>query len=158
MHCLDQILLESSVSMTYKNKSDTYDDDNNATQDHNSCTVLVLSDRLKTLKALPIYRHEKHPYCTTIRAVEDQGTFSFTSEHGPFVGAGFYQDLAVVRRIVIRGMELNGDCHRVAFVGRKKRSSSQLIREQMEFQRTEYIIQQNNTSKLPKPMIACYYN
>lgn len=134
--CLDQIL-------------DT------TTRDGSKCTVLLLSDRPKTIQAVPWYLHHSHPHCRAIQAVRDQANVSFSYEHGPYAAAGFYQDLAVVKHMVANKHSSRA-AHRIAVVGHQNRSSSQLIREIVTF-RHDQQHDQHPTTSAADGILTCYY-
>ncbi len=92
------------------------------------CQVMLLSDRPKTLTAVREYLYTHHSNCHVLIAPHDIG-FSFSKEHGPFSGSGFYQDLAMVSN-----QTLHVPTTITAFIGSKHRSSSELVRELMTFQ------------------------
>lgn len=94
-------------------------------QNLSSCTVVLLSDRPKTLELLQVHIATKFPYCQAQVANHKNGT-SWRPEHGPFAGIGFYQDLAMVKHSV---QSLGEGLLQVGFIGSKDRSSSQLVKE-----------------------------
>jgi len=85
------------------------------------CHVYLMSDRLPTLERLQQWLKKK-ANCTGLVARHDTG-HGLRSEHGPFAGLGFFQDLALVTKA------------RDAFIGSARRSSSDLIRELIEYDR-----------------------
>jgi hypothetical protein len=84
------------------------------------CQVLLLSDQPNL--------SQKYPHCLAMVAPHDTGK-SFRSEHGPFAGIGFFQDLAFVANQTLRMPTAI-----TAVVGSKHRSSSQLVREIVAYQ------------------------
>jgi hypothetical protein len=88
----------------------------------------LLSDRPRTLEVAKEYIVESYPHCTSMIAPHIKSV-SWRSEHGPFAGAGFYQDLAFVTDQMIQG-----PTSMTAFIGSNKRSSSQLVQELMTYQ------------------------
>jgi hypothetical protein len=98
-----------------------------------SCTVVLLSDRPKTLELLLVHIAENYPSCTLEVANHSRGT-SWRLEHGPFAGTGFYQDMAMVRDAVQTQTTSASDKPlNIGFIGSKHRSSSQLVREILVF-------------------------
>jgi hypothetical protein len=92
------------------------------------CQVLLLSDRPKTVIKAAEYLSQKYIHCLAMVAPHDTGK-SFRSEHGPFAGIGFFQDLAFVANQTIQMPTAI-----TAVVGSKHRSSSQLVREIVAYQ------------------------
>jgi hypothetical protein len=108
--CLDRILQPASKGTTIL------------------CQVILLSDRPHTLEKATEYLAQRYPHCLAMVAPHDFG-LSFLGEHGPFAGAGFFQDLALVSNQTLHvPTSIN------AFVGHKHRSSSELVRELMVYQ------------------------
>ena len=107
-----------------------------------SCLVYLLSDRSATLAALTDYLQGRNDSCQGVVASHTVGK-SFTDEHGPFAGIGYFQDLHLASQA------------RHGFVGHG-RSSSDLVRELMEYDRQMAAIQTDHwplqelqTCKLP---------
>lgn len=90
------------------------------TMRHRPCAIHLLSDRPCTLSRLT-ERLAVETGCEALVALHDSRT-DFLSEHGPFAGAGFFQDWALALQA------------QSAFIG-LKRSSSDLIKESLTFQR-----------------------
>lgn len=112
-HCLEQVLANMS----------------------RPCTVILLSDRPKTLDLLA--QVVTNLQCTPMFANHDAGR-SFRVDHGPYSGVGFFQDLALASNAV----------H--GFIGHKKRSSSMLLEEWIVYRRS---LQQDISST---PLVECY--
>lgn len=110
------------------------------------CQVMILSDRPKTLDAVVGYLNLKHAHCHAIVAHHDLG-LSFSEEHGPFSGSGFYQDMAMVSNQTRHVPTSN-----TIFIGSKRRSSSQLVRELMAFQLQE----QDRHRNVSVELTTCY--
>jgi hypothetical protein len=85
------------------------------------CAVVLMSDRACTLLTLLPWLEERG--CRAFVARHDSRT-DYLTEHGPFAGVGFFQDLALASAIA-----------RSAFVG-LRRSSSDLVLELIQFYRT----------------------
>ena len=97
------------------------------------CAVILLSDRQRTLELLNDFVTSLN--CTPMFANHDDG-ISFRVDHGPYSGAGFFQDLALASSAV----------H--AFIGHRQRSSSMLLEEMIVYKRSRYV----NLS----PLVECY--
>lgn len=107
-----------------------------------SCLVYLLSDRPATLAALTDYLLGRNDSCQGVVTSHTVGK-SFTDEHGPFAGIGYFEDLHLASQA------------RHGFVGHS-RSSSDLVRELMEYDRQMAAIQTDHwplqelqTCKLP---------
>jgi hypothetical protein len=88
------------------------------------CTVVLLSDRQKTIDKLAKYLKRHH--CTAVVASHEDLSDSWREEHGPYAGIGFYQDLWLVHNQVA----LMTEKQQIAFIGHNhRRTSSTLIRE-----------------------------
>jgi hypothetical protein len=87
------------------------------------CAVALLSDRACTLSTLVPWLEDEQRGCVAYVARHDART-DYLSEHGPFAGVGFFQDLALTAAVA-----------RSAFVG-MHRSSSDLVLELVQFYRT----------------------
>ena len=100
--------------------------------DQQRCQVVVLSDRIATIRRLKRWLTDRG--CEALTADHDEGT-SFKTEHGPFAGAGFFQDLALASQV------------RDGFVG-GDRSSSDLVVE---------LIAHDRATDLPPrgPLVTC---
>jgi hypothetical protein len=87
------------------------------------CTVYLMSDRKATLHKMSMYV-EKIQNCTpvVVTHVTDHADGHYT-EHGPFAGAGFFQDWLVASQA------------RHGFIGHCYRSSSLLLRELIQYDR-----------------------
>jgi hypothetical protein len=112
-HCLEQVLANIS----------------------RPCTVILLSDRPKTLDLLS--EVVTNLQCIPTFANHKTGT-SFRKDHGPYSGVGFFQDLSLASNAV----------H--GFIGHKKRSSSMLLEEWIVYRRS---LQKNISST---PLVECY--
>ena len=113
-----------------------------------NCQVILLSDRSMTLQNLALHLQERYPACDVLVIPHNSSAgLSFSEEHGPFAGVGFYQDLAMVANQTI----LTTPVQQVAFVGSKRRSSSQLIREIMT-----YTLCLQNGTKAPD-LMTCFF-
>lgn len=100
------------------------------------CIVYVMSDRIKTIDNLNEFLQKHYPNCETVIATHnnagpDDGKLSPSDknvghylEHGPFAGTGYFQDLIVASQA------------RDGFIGHCYRTSSQLLRERIEYDRT----------------------
>jgi hypothetical protein len=84
MKCLERLLQEN------QKHRDKYD---NSTQQ--KCFVYIMADRPETLERLQ--RRVRFYNCTAVTADHETGS-SFSDEHGPWSGVGFFQDLAVTSR------------------------------------------------------------
>lgn len=131
---------------------------------HSECRLVLMSDRPLTLVKLReqasrdwncsvVTAHEPAARATN-RAGADSSppsaTSSWLSEHGPYSGIGFYQDWALM---VSHAHAMRG------FVGRK-RSSSLLVREVVEYDRMRHhqFIGSDGAEEAPssaKPLTNC---
>lgn len=91
-------------------------------QSQKSCAVTLMSDRTCTIDLLTTWLEEELG-CRVFVAVHEDAAYDYKFEHGPFAGAGFYEDLALASMA------------RSAFIG-TDRSSSDLVLEQIAFHRT----------------------
>jgi hypothetical protein len=114
------------------------------------CQVLLLSDRPKTLIKATEYISQEYPHCLVLVAPHDTGK-SFRSEHGPFAGIGFFQDLAFVANQTLRMPTAVP-----AFVGFKQRSSSQLVREIIVYQLHQQPRNQHEGQEASPQLDTCY--
>jgi len=87
--------------------------------DRKPCRVALMSDRQCTITRLSNWLQD-HDCVPEVASHETRA--DYLSEHGPFAGAGFFQDLALASTV------------RSAFVG-MRRSSSDLVLELIEFNR-----------------------
>ena len=86
------------------------------------CRVYVISDRPSAVrKILDAAYSDLH--CTVSVVNHTEQTASFTVEHGPFAGAGFFRDLALASRA------------RHGLLGGKRRSSTLLLKELIVFEK-----------------------
>lgn len=116
-----------------------------------SCQVMLLSDRPLTLRNMAAHIAAVYPRCQVMLAPHENGT-SFSIEHGPFSGMGFFQDLAMVANQT-RSLSAG----RSAFVGTKRRSSSQLIREIMSYELNKPTTRTgHSTGSAPRKLATCY--
>jgi hypothetical protein len=101
---------------------------NRSDSDSKPCVVYTMTDRMKTREKLPeaLLKFK----CASIFTDTIQGA-SFSTEHGPFAGRGYFQDLALVRQ-ARRGFMSPNPRHRKR-VG--VRTSSALPRSIIEFRR-----------------------
>jgi hypothetical protein len=109
--CVNELLLRSKVAVRAGSEP----------KQRLRCAVAVMSDRSCTLSRLVAWLEERG--CSAFVARHDTRT-DYLSEHGPFAGAGFFQDLALASAL-----------SRSAFVG-MRRSSSDLVLELVQFYRT----------------------
>jgi hypothetical protein len=130
-------------------------------QQHKSCIIYLMSDRPKTIEILKRHIQYKYPQCmpmvathhvsmTTQTANNDDNKSRNTTnaaneghyqEHGVWAGMGFMQDLML------------GSQARDGFIGHCYRSSSQLLRELIEYDRTMEMISHGGT--VPSPLPSC---
>jgi hypothetical protein len=90
----------------------------------NKCAVAVMSDRSCTISMLLPWLEERG--CHAYVARHDNRTYTDVPlEHGPFAGAGFYQDMALATALT-----------RSAVVGWLHRSSTGLVLALIQFYRT----------------------
>ena len=94
------------------------------------CQVTILSDRECTVERLKVWLDWKLN-CTAV-AVEHQAVDPRFREHGPFSGAGFFQDMLLAGLTVRDGMA--GSLEPAD--GNRWRSSSELIEESIAYYRT----------------------
>jgi hypothetical protein len=95
---------------------------NNDKKKKKQCVVSLMSDRLCTIETLTRWLHEEQG-CQVLVVADHELQTSYLSEHGPFAGAGYFQDLALATAVA-----------RSAFVG-LERSSSALVLELITFYR-----------------------
>jgi hypothetical protein len=78
---------------------------------------------------------------------------SWRGEHGPFAGAGFYQDLALMTNQIKQV-----PTSITAFIGSNKRSSSQLVQELMTYQLEQQHRRKQSGAHLdpPSTLETCY--
>lgn len=103
------------------------------------CQVFVLSDRRSTLTQLR--RWIRGRGCA-IGEAEHAKTKSFETEHGPFAGVGFFQDLLVASRA------------RSGYVGHS-RSSSKLLYEWIEYRRGLELWEDGQDPRLLSSLSRC---
>lgn len=118
----------------------------NESHHQSSCRVVLMSDRIATLELLSAFLSRVYPHCIVVIPAHDTGE-SFVSEHGPFAGKGFYQDIYLVNQT------LSIPTSTTVFIGSYLRSSSQLIRELMVYQMHQHI-------RLPDysgGLLTCFY-
>jgi hypothetical protein len=97
---------------------------------HIPCSLYLMSDRERTIEQLTHWMIERNnvegtgPDCNIITANHHTGNLSqVRKEHGPWSGAGFFQDLHIV-----------GDAEHI-LIGDIHRSSTRLLLEVMEYRR-----------------------
>jgi hypothetical protein len=97
------------------------------TNSNRTCRVYLMSDRPLTLRNLQQWllqqEQQQHRNCSVVTAPHKQGS-SFLTEHGPWSGRGFFQDLAVVSQA------------RDGLIAKFSTTSSKLLLELMEYDRT----------------------
>jgi len=98
------------------------------------CVVAIMSDRECTITRLTPWLEKRD--CAVQMAQHSSGD-GLLAEHGPFAGAGFFQDLALVSKA------------RSAFVG-MERSSSDLLLELIEFNRVYHALSKGGPHLLSK--------
>ena len=91
-------------------------------QEQKTCVVALMSDRTCTIERLTEWLQQELN-CRVFVAVHEDATYDYLFEHGPFAGAGFYEDLALASMA------------RSAYIG-TDRSSSDLVGELIVFHRT----------------------
>jgi hypothetical protein len=103
-----------------------------------SCQVFLMSDRTKSLGALTSYLQGRNDSCHAVVVANHRQGKSFTGEHGPFAGIGFFQDLYMAS-------------HARHGLGARLASSFALVRELAEYDRQMEAIQNNRwpPPKLP---------
>jgi hypothetical protein len=144
VECIDRVLAEEEAQRRQPSSS-------SSPADHGeTCRIVIMSDRSRTLELLRerasvrwncsvVTAHEPTTAHATNRSSSADGnsadssslslsSSSWRSEHGPYSGIGFYQDWAL---IVSHARAMRG------FVGRK-RSSSLLVREVVEYDRMQH--------------------
>jgi hypothetical protein len=116
VQCLTQLLPKRILRSTSLSRS--------------SCIVYLMSDRETTIEMLTQYIRKNYPHCLPVVATHGSTALGSSpvnaghyQEHGKWAGVGFLQDLMVGSRAVD------------GFVGHCHRSSSQLLREQVEYNR-----------------------
>jgi hypothetical protein len=142
VECIDRVLAEEEAQRRQPSSS-------SSPADHGeTCRIVIMSDRSRTLELLRerasvrwncsvVTAHEPATTPATNRSSSvaepdsasslSSSTSSWRSEHGPYSGIGFYRDWALM---VSHARTMRG------FVGRK-RSSSLLVREVVEYDRIE---------------------
>ena len=116
--CIQKILRE-----TILDNNTNHDEMNEPLSDYD-CTVVLLSDRQKTIDKLAKYLKRHH--CTAVVASHGDISSSWRDEHGPYAGIGFYQDLWLVHNQIA----LTTEKQQIAFIGHNhRRTSSTLIQE-----------------------------
>jgi hypothetical protein len=142
--CIDRVLAEEEEAKRRQPPSSSPPDGGER------CRLVIMSDRTRTLDLLRerasvrwncsvVTAHEPTTAHATNRSSSADGnsadssslslsSSSWRSEHGPYSGIGFYQDWAL---IVSHARAMRG------FVGRK-RSSSLLVREVVEYDRMQH--------------------
>jgi hypothetical protein len=154
VECIDRVLAEEEAAQRRQPPSSS------SPPDHGEkCRLVIMSDRTRTLELLR-ERASARWNCSVVTAHEPATTHatnrssrtadepdsasslssssSWRSEHGPYSGIGFYQDWALM---VSHARAMRG------FVGRK-RSSSLLVREVVEYDRIEQQQQQHHHHQL----------
>ena len=101
---------------------------------HQACQVVVLSDRVATLQGLQSYLPQQLNCSMLVASHETNSTSSFSHEHGPFAGAGFFTDLALASQVK-DGVVTTG-----------QRSSSMLLAE-----RLVYLHNTKHVCDMPEP-------
>jgi hypothetical protein len=120
---------------------------NSTITDNSPCYIAVMSDRPCTYKSLQSVVPDKYN-CSVLTADHETGS-GVLDEHGPFAGAGFFQDMALassfVRDAVIgSGEPLNFE---------SLRTSSQLLEELIEYHRVMEAWQaERDLNQLPKTL------
>jgi hypothetical protein len=64
------------------------------------CRVFVMSDRSKSIDAISSAVQDLGCIVSTVSHDKSNTSSSFSKEHGPFAGAGFFMDLAVASKAV----------------------------------------------------------
>lgn len=113
-------------------------------RDTKPCALYVMADRDATIELLTKYAASRQ--CRVVKAstqhVHRINDTSKTAEHGPFAGAGYFLDLAVVSHA------------RTAIVA-TRRSSSALVDELIEYHR-RMEAWESKSQRLSEPIIRCY--
>lgn len=112
-----------------------------------SCQVSLLSDRPKTIENIDQFLATTYPHCTALVAPHDVGE-SFKTEHGPFAGVGFFQDLALVTN-----QTFFVPASKSAFVGANRRSSAKIVKEVMTYQLRQRMERDGKSGEL----LTCFY-
>lgn len=116
------------------------------------CTIALLSDRRCTLSSLQTHlaENENGMRCAIVVADHEEGTGAY-AEHGPFAGAGFFQDLAVASSIA-----------RTAVIGSSQpphyntwRTSSEILEELIEYHRFMAAWQEGRDVSSVPELIRC---
>jgi hypothetical protein len=94
------------------------------------CKVVIMTDREVTKPLLARALQETYN-CTALSANTTQGSASFRTEHGPFAGRGYFEDLALVMQTRTGFLAP----HKALRSGIGIRTSSGLPREIVEFRR-----------------------
>ena len=103
-----------------------------ATSTQENCIIYLMSDRETTVEVLKRHIHTTYPHCTPVVATHagsntnnsiNTSSPGHYQEHGKWAGVGFMQDLML------------GSRAKDGFIGHCHRSSSQLLREMVEFNR-----------------------
>jgi hypothetical protein len=129
IQCLQKLL----PSPQYDDKSTT------------KCVVFLMSDREQSIDLLKAYLQETFPHCVPIVATHSAVATTNTEssghyfEHGKWAGMGFMQDLMV------------GSNAKDGFIGHCHRSSSQLLREMVEYNRHK----STTGNKIPELATCC---
>lgn len=113
----------------------------NQARNSKKCRLFLMSDREPTI--LLTSKHAEEEYKCEVIIVEDRKVTNSSNagEHGPFAGLGFFQDLVVVSRAT-------------SAYATRKRSSSALVVELMEYNRRMRAWQRDGTRRLP-PLMQC---
>jgi hypothetical protein len=85
------------------------------------CAVAVMSDRTCTISAMSQWLKKRGCH---VHVAQHDARIDYLSEHGPYAGAGFFQDVALATTVARSG-----------FVG-MRRSSSDVVLELLQFYRT----------------------
>jgi len=116
------------------------------------CVVYVMADR-QASKDLMMATLESTYNCTPIITGDIVNGTSFSREHGPFAGRGYFQDLALVTQ-ARHGFMAPGRLRRLKMQG--IRTSSGLPRSLMEFRRVLESLSGNASIKSIPPFVECY--
>jgi hypothetical protein len=133
MNCLDRVFQESRALQDQKQQRQH-------PQSHSTCRVFLMADRNITLYELDHVIRTKH--CTPVVATHQRSAGHF-KEHGPFAGAGFFQDLALASQA------------RNGLIGHCDRSSTQLLRELIHYDRTMEALAAGTYQELPELVTCC---
>jgi len=150
--------ISTSINATISNNA-TDSTSFNTTNDNNvTCLVYLMSDRSKTLQLLSkaiqkgfLNAETLSPCMVRSVGANQSKAASFSKEHGPFAGRGYWEDVALTTRA------RNGMVAYHVHPRNYPRTSTSLVREIVEFRRLLEFYGSHNTAgeRLPPPFLEC---